>query len=166
MKYIKFLKHMQVTLSPTAKNPHTEEQNNLQKSLDDNITSLKKVFGKSDDVIFREFYFGVKNQTKAFICLIDGLGDKNLIIEDIVKSLMVNMHVTDPSGKLVDKHNLFNDMKNYIINIVETKDVKTIDEAVNAVLSGNTLLLLDGCTLGFSISAKVKLLLEAQEKVL
>ncbi len=126
----------------------------LHDSLDENAKFLKKVIGKSDDIIFREFYFGVKHQTKALISFIDGLGDKNLILEYVVKSLMVNIHITDPHGKLVNKRNVFDDIKKYILSIVEATEVSNMDEAIDAILSGNTLLLIDGCDRGFSISAK------------
>ena len=47
----------------------------LDKSLDKNAQLLKDLLGKSDDTIFREFYFGVKYQTKALVSFIDGLGN-------------------------------------------------------------------------------------------
>ncbi len=127
---------------------------NLNESVDENSKILKKTLGKSDDIIFREFYFGVKHQTKALISFIDGLGDKNLILEYVVKSLMVNIHIADPHGKLVNKRNMFDDIKKYILSIVEATEVNNVDQAIDTILSGNTLLLIDGCDLGFSISAK------------
>ncbi len=126
----------------------------LHEALDDNFQVIKKSLGKSDDIILRKFNFGVKHQSKALICFIDGLGDKNLILEYVVKSLMVNIHITNPKGKLVDKRNMFDDIKNNILSIVEASEVKNMDEAIDTILSGNTLLLIDGCTQGFAISAK------------
>ncbi|EPR13305.1 spore germination protein [Ruminiclostridium papyrosolvens] len=126
----------------------------LHESLDENSQRIKKALGKSDDIIIRKFNFGVKHQTKALICFIDGLGDKNLILEYVVKSLMVNIHITNPHGNLVDKRNMFNDIKDNILSIVEATEVKNMDESIDTILSGNTLLLIDGCTQGFSVSAK------------
>ncbi len=126
----------------------------LNVSLDENAKNLKKVLGKSDDIIFREFYFGVKHQTKALISFIDGMGDKKLILEYVVKSLMVNIHIADPHGKLVNKRTMFDDIKKYILSIVEATEVSNIDQAIDTILSGNTLLLIEGCDLGISISAK------------
>lgn len=140
---------------PTPENlSYAGNKKALSYSLNDNAESLKKYIGKSDDIIFREFFFGVKQQTKALISFIDGLGDKNLILEYIVKSLMVNIHITDPQGKLVDKRTMFEDLKNHILSIVEATEVRSMDEAIDTILSGNTLLLFDGSNLGFSISAK------------
>jgi spore germination protein KA len=154
-KYIKFVNNTRNRQNPTDQNvSYAGNNSSLKDSLDENAEVLKKYLGKSDDIIFREFYFGVKHQTKALISFIDGLGDKTLILEYVVKSLMVNIHITDPHGKLVDKKNMFEDLKRYILSIVEATEVRNLDEAIDTILSGNTLLLFDGSNLGFSISAK------------
>lgn len=154
LKYLNFKKEISKSKTSDVKYSYVNTQLTLEKSLDKNTQQLKNILGKSDDIIFREFYFGVKYQTKALVSFVDGLGDKNLIIEYVVKSLMVNMHITDPKGRIVEKENLFEDLKNHILNIVEAKEIHTYDEAIDAVLSGDTLLLFDGSDYGFNISAK------------
>lgn len=132
-KFIKFVKDVKSkqkdynTPSPD-KVSYVGGQQDFDYSLDKNAQRLKNILGKSDDIIFREFHFGVKHQTKALIGFIDGLGDKKLILEYVVKSLMVNIHITDPHGKLVDKENLFDDIQKNILNIVEATEVKNMDE--------------------------------------
>ncbi len=155
LKYIKFKRFLKAEQKSASQNmSYFDDSYVLHKPLEDNISNLKKLLGHSDDIIFREFYFGVKQNRKAFVCFIDGLGDKKLINEYIVKSLMVNSHVIDPENKIAEKHDMFNYLKEYILNIVESDDVNNFNEAVDAILSGDTLLLIDGIDKGFSISAK------------
>lgn len=150
-KYRNFVKTEQKNAA--SKIRYFDESYKLKTSLEDNLSELRKIMGKSDDIIFRKFLFGVKHQTSAFISFVDGLGDKALIIEYIVKSLMVNIHIIDADGKLVDRRDLFSNLRDRILNTAETNEVSTFDEAVDTILSGSTLLLIDGFETGLSIAA-------------
>lgn len=152
IKYIRNQKAKQK--AEPVKLVYTDKTYPLSKSLDANISELKKVFGNSDDLIFREFYFGVRKQIKALVCFIDGLGDKKLIIDSIVKSLMVDIHIIDATGKLIERSDQFNDLKKRILTIVDADEVRVFDEAIDSVLSGNACLLFDGSDVGLSINAK------------
>lgn len=153
-KYIKFRKFINEQQN-NVKNDMTYFENDivLSKRIDENVAMLKGYLGKSDDVIFREFYFGVNKKSKALITFVDGLGDKNLIIEDVLKSLTVDIHITDPEGQ-ISKNNLFENIKDHILNIIEAKDVININEVIEAVLSGDSILLIDGSTTGIAVSSK------------
>lgn len=155
IKYIKFLNHLKAQQKAAPRKvKYTDGQYIIHKKVELNIANLKNVLGKSNDIIFREFFFGVKHQTKALVCFVDGLGDKKLIDEYIVKPLMVNIHIIDQHGKLVENNDIFTGIKKYVLNAVEIEDLKIFDEVVNAVLSGDTVLLIDGYDTVLSISAK------------
>ncbi|MDD9150636.1 MULTISPECIES: spore germination protein [unclassified Sporolactobacillus] len=126
----------------------------LSKSLDRNTSELKKVFGDSDDLIFREFYFGVRKQIKALVFFIDGLGDQKLILDSIVKSLMVDIHIIDAEGRRIEGRDQFNEIKKHLLTINNAEEVHDFNEAVESVLSGNTCLLIDGSDAGLSISTR------------
>jgi len=138
---------------PNKKEPYFAGQYFLHKELASNLTDLKNIFGNSEDIIFREFIIGIKNQTKAFLCFIDGLGDKKLIDEYIVKPLLVNIHIIDPSEKLLS-YDLFTVLKDHVFNAVEIKQEQVFDEVLNAVLAGNTVLFIDGYDTVLVMSAK------------
>lgn len=153
-KYIKFKKFIKDQQNAVPKSiPYVENDIPLSRAINDNIAVLKGYLGKSDDVVFREFYFGINYKTKALISFVDGLGDKNLIIEDVLKSLTVDMHITDPEGQL-SKNNTFDGLKNHILNIIEAKDIKSINEAIEGILSGDSVLLIDGSITGLAVSSK------------
>ncbi|MCO7124496.1 spore germination protein [Sporolactobacillus shoreicorticis] len=126
----------------------------LSKSLSVNIKQLKTTFGESEDVVFREFYFGVSKQTKALVCFIDGLGDKKLILESIVKSLMVDIHIIDQQVTVVKKNGPFHDLSKHVLSVTDAKTIDTFDETVKNILAGNACLLIDGNNNGFAIDVK------------
>jgi spore germination protein KA len=125
----------------------------IHKELESNLTDLKNIFGKSDDIIFREFIIGIKKQTKAFLCFIDGLSNKELIDEYLVKPLLVNIHIIDPEEKLLS-HDIFTALKKHVFNAVEMSEEKVFDEVIDAVLAGNTALFIDGYDKVLVMSAK------------
>jgi len=139
--------------TPNKKEQYFEGQYFLHKEITSNLTTLQNIFGKSADIIFRDFIIGVKNQTKAFVCFIDGLVDKELIDEYIVKPLLVNIHIIDPDEKLLSS-DLFTILKDHVFNAVEIRQEKVFDEVLDAVLAGNTVLFIDGYDTVLVMSAK------------
>lgn len=135
------------------KEKYFEGQYYIYKEIDANLTMLKTIFGKSVDIIFREFIIGVKNRTKIFLCFIDGLGDKKLIDEYIVKPLLVNIRIIDPNETLLSP-DMFTRLKEQVFNAVEIKEENEFDEVLDAVLGGNTAVFIDGYDTVLIISAK------------
>lgn len=135
------------------KEKYIKEQYIIHQELESNITNLKNVLGKSDDVIFRDFKFGDKKQVKALICFIDGLGDKKLINEYIVKPLTTNIHTIGNVEKLLSGNILAN-LKDYVLDAVELKETELFEDVLDTVLSGATVLLIDGYNKALLLSAK------------
>lgn len=125
----------------------------VQKSIAANLDTVKRLLGRNVDFISREFTIGVKNQTKAFLCFIDGLGDKKLINDHILKPLLVDIYIVDPEEKLLTG-NILDKLKKHVFEIVEMKEQHDFDEAIDAILSGNTALFIDGYDIALIISAK------------
>lgn len=152
IKYMRNSKTKQKVKS--AKPVYTDKTYPLSQSLNANISELKKIFGNSDDLIFREFNFGVRRQIKALVFFIDGLGDQKMILDSVIRSLMVDVHIIDAEGKLIERKNQFNEIKKYILTIINAEEIHDFDKAIESVLSGNACLLIDGSGVGLSISAK------------
>jgi len=105
-----------------------------------NMNYIKTKFNSptNKDIVFREFMIAGKH--KAFITYIDGMVDKNIINNFILRPLL--------------NEEKFKDMKegcqlDYILqSVLETNQNRNITsptEAVFEILSGNTLLYTDGC---------------------
>lgn len=155
IKYIRFKEYTQKNQTPSAPEPcYVPPGEVLGTALAENVQKLKTVMGKSDDIIFREFTFGTETQTRAMICFIDGLGDKQLILDYVVRSLMVDIHVINPAQPPQNTPEGFEKVKQSILTIAEADEVHTFNELLQGVFSGDTCLLIDGSAEGLVISAK------------
>ncbi|GAA0744159.1 spore germination protein [Clostridium oceanicum] len=116
----------------------------INKDIDDNISYLKEMFKDTSDIIFREFYIG---DIKAFLMYIDGMADKILLNDYVLESLMIQ-------SKDVENLDNIEDIKNNILTVTDLTEIKEFNKGVNSMLSGDTLMLVDGCTEGYVIATR------------
>ena len=79
----------------TAKNQEKEPakdggQDKASSSLDKNLGYLKDKLKDCDDVVYREFRAGNRQQSRLALVFVDGLVDRNMINEEVLKSLMLD----------------------------------------------------------------------------
>lgn len=105
-------------------------------SLHHNITNLEAVFHHSSDIVFREFLVG-EQQIRSYIVYIQGMTDEKTVNEYILDPLMRlhRIYVDEPSMTVIAK---------YFIRTGETNELSTLAELIDALLEGNTVLLMEG----------------------
>ncbi|WP_373665505.1 Spore germination protein B1 [Sporomusa silvacetica DSM 10669] len=122
----------------------------VSSSLFNNRQVLKHLFGDCIDVSFREFVIG-KEQISAILIFIDGLGSKDIINGQIMKSLMKIQYAPAQTAspelliKLINK---------VFLEAVEVSELTTVGEITDAVLTGDTILLVDGAAQALRIITK------------
>ncbi len=123
---------------------NTGEDVKASKDLEENFRIIKEDFLKDcDDVIYRRLEIGVwKNYKAAIICL-DGMADKNLVNDFALNNLMLTAREVRPEPSTIKK-NLYELVKSQTLAVAELDEVDTINDGVIAILSGETVLLLDG----------------------
>lgn len=122
----------------------TEEKQNPLKNelltgkLQDDIEVLKMVFTFSSDIGYREFQIGIKKGTLIFL---DGLVNMELIDSDLLKPLMNygKSKVTPPKIDQIKQLYL-----EQIITASQISHGQKIQDIVDHILSGDTVLLIDG----------------------
>ncbi|WP_431026755.1 spore germination protein [Lysinibacillus sp. LZ02] len=116
-----------------------EKQNEFQidigTKLEENLESLQTMLGKPSDLIIREVNIG-EQKRKGAICYISGLTDNNLVNNNILKNIQEN-------SKQVSS-NMLEQIYQDVIAITDIKKVRTLDKVSYAILSGSTVLYLDG----------------------
>lgn len=112
-----------------------------------NIELLKGIITESSDLIIRTFIFG--RQIKAAIIYIDGLTDKALISETILKPLMYRMD-GKPLPETVDMEYVRSEL--LFTGSIDTK--KSLNDVVSKILSGDTAFLMDGAAEALVISLR------------
>lgn len=122
----------------------------LSTSLEKNVQELKKLLGKSTDIVFREFNIG--NTVPATLVFLDGMTDKKTINDDIIKPLLYQTQSSAENYPLVI-HSLESIKKN-LIAVSEVKETNFFYNLVQNCLQGDTILLIEGFGEALIISTK------------
>jgi len=115
----------------------------LSSSLDENLRRLKAVFAGCSDVVFREFNFAQNRQIRLALVYTDGLVDKSLVSNQIMKALSLEVPLV-ASGKEIGKEQALEFIVRQGLCVHQVEYADRLEKAVNAVLSGDTVLLVDG----------------------
>ncbi|MGJ7919872.1 spore germination protein [Neobacillus sp. LXY-4] len=119
---------------------------------DEDLEMIKKAFEKSSDVILREFKIGEAKKIKAAVIYADGLADATTIHNFILESLMNETHEVVPPTHLFSQPSLLEWAKNVRLAVGNISEITHYDELYTMVLSGNTIILVDGFTGAISAS--------------
>lgn len=118
------------------------EETKVRKSLDENLESIKNMLIDCDDIVYRNIKIGTDESYRATLIYIDGMADKDLLNDYVLKNLMVSSRITPPNAKVIKKE-LSNILKDKTLTVTEMKEVETIEQGVLDILSGDTVLILD-----------------------
>ncbi|MGB7605018.1 MAG: spore germination protein [Lutisporaceae bacterium] len=112
-------------------------------SLDENVEKIKLLLTDCEDVIYKEFRVGKEQNLKFTVIFTDGLVDKPFINDSILADLMYHAREIPPDAPEL-KDELFKLVRYGSIPSPELKEVRNIDDAVLAILTGDTVMLIDG----------------------
>lgn len=118
------------------------------KVLNDNEKLLRVIFRDFGDIEFRIFYVG---QRKALLTYLEGMTDTTSLEKNIIEKLMTQTGEanTDYQQEIPD------DMKKIAEKVLNAAAITVVPQAsvaIEAVMTGNALLLIDGMAEGLSIS--------------
>ncbi|NLO20568.1 MAG: spore germination protein [Syntrophomonadaceae bacterium] len=111
-------------------------------SLDEIRSQLDTLYQFCSDIVIREFVFG-NPETRGLMVYFDGLVNKDEIENNILRPLLLDIDMLDVKGDLTHR-DIINDVKTRIISPAELKGVKTWDELIRRIGSGDCALLIDG----------------------
>ncbi len=115
----------------------------ISNNIDENISTIKDTLKDCDDVIYREFLVGIEQKHKFAIIYTDGLTDKALVSNFVLESLMHQARELPPDIENIKK-GLYELVDKGNVTITELKEAENLDEAIENVLIGETILLVDG----------------------
>ncbi|MCR4431600.1 MAG: spore germination protein [Tepidanaerobacteraceae bacterium] len=143
------IRHSKGVSPEHAKEKVSPFSGNLSRDLEE----VKSVLGFSKDLIIKEFFIEARQKIKAAILMIDGMIDKKDVDEQILRPLILN-----PCLSKIDERADSQDLAAYIeYNVLTAADIKktpSMEAAVDGILSGDTVLLLDGFPKAFIISTR------------
>ncbi len=124
----------------------------ISKSLKSNIDFIKQSLDDCNDLIIREFVIG--DGYKCALVLIDGLTTGQYIHDYILRTLMVEVRSTDLTKDIKNEQDLFKLLKNNMISLPDLKEGSEFNEIMSQLLSGNSILLVDGIASAFIVETK------------
>jgi spore germination protein KA len=148
----RFKKKTSRTETQQSQDLHPFQNQSFHDDLKCNIAYIKSELGNSNDLIIREFQVGGKiNAVAAFT---DGLCDQKTISDFVIKSLM---HLQDEAVDL-DQHigtdNILQVVKERLLTFGDVREISDWKHLFLAVLSGDSVLLLDGCNKAIAAATK------------
>lgn len=127
-------------------------QTKIETELNKNITKLKEIFKGADDVIFRRIECGQNQEIKMAVVYIDGMTNKEAISEYAIESMMSNLNLSELE-KNPDRE-LQGAITKTSIAISEVKAILTLEDAIDKMLSGETILFIDTCSKAVMLSSR------------
>ncbi|GAB6137132.1 spore germination protein [Halanaerobaculum tunisiense] len=142
----------QLVASEEEDKDNKSEEKQLTTQLDQNKEQLKKILGESGDVVFKEFNLAGNGDYSALLIYIDGLTNTNLLNLNVIDPLLDKSHEEKIADATAQKR--LDLIQNSIITTSSAEKKKKLAPIIKLVLSGDTLLLIDGVEQGLIISSR------------
>lgn len=120
----------------------------LTTSLEENIALFKSIFKDDQTLITREFQNKTVKEAKCCIIYISGMINTEVVNENIIQPVLCNNLEED-----IDVNNLLDALMKKVIVSNEVKSETDINNMASSVISGDTLLLLEGYDKGLIIGS-------------
>ncbi len=123
----------------------------IDKKLQVNLDSLKALLGDGNDLRVHPLRFGPNGELSGALVFIDGLVD-NLTLSDAILRPLQNWRVED--DRLPPNADLLDALGQQVLCAACIKSAQSLSALAAGCLSGDTVLLVDGCEAGLVISTK------------
>ncbi|KNZ69544.1 GerA spore germination protein [Thermincola ferriacetica] len=127
------------------------EKVSLSANLEENISYLRAAFDRCSDFVLREFVVGTTPSVKAAMAYIDGLVNKKMLTDDMVKTFMYDAVQLKNKGPALQNKDVFAEE---LLAFTEVKTSNNMKDLLAAVLTGETVLLVDGLDNYFAVSTQ------------
>lgn len=147
-------KFREVSSSPATQIQEVDDIENdlIKTNLQQNLQFIKDALGTSSDIIIREILIGKEGTIKAGIIYTDGLTDTTSLQNFILETLMLDIKEIELLGKTLPQKNLITVLKDVAMTVGDIKEIADFDVLFTDLLSGDTIILIDGYNHGLTIS--------------
>ncbi|MDN5327121.1 MAG: spore germination protein [Moorella sp. (in: firmicutes)] len=140
---------------PGSGNKHTApypplEEYRLTAELKLNLEQLQTIFARCSDVVRRDFYLG--QAVKVALFYIDGLADKKLIEDTLVRTLQ--QAPAELARSLAERTGDLTAVMEMVMPMTDVAVVDNMGSLVKHVLNGDTVLILNGFNKGLALSTR------------
>ncbi|MCK1982535.1 MULTISPECIES: spore germination protein [Peribacillus] len=126
----------------------------ISSDLQFNLDHIKKMVGNSSDIVIRDFQAGKNGQIKLGVVYTDGLTDSASIQDFILDTLMVEIRNSELDVAVLNHTDCFEMIKSHILPVGGIVEINDFQKLFNHVLSGDTMLLMDGSPKGMALGSR------------
>lgn len=128
-----------------------EQESKIKEKLQDNLDRLKIMLGDSNDLKMHLFRFGTDNSFSGALVFIDGLVDNPTLTNAILRPVMN----WQPENKQpLAGQELLEALQQEVLCSGDIRTVQSLTTLTASCLSGDTAILIDGCTAALVVSTK------------
>jgi spore germination protein len=133
-------------------NNNNKIETKIETDLNKNITKLKEIFKDTDDIIYRRLECGKDKKLKMAVIYVDGMTNKESVSEYAIDNLISNLDLSELENN--PEKELQGAISKTSISVLEVKSVLTIEDSVDKILSGETVLFIDTCSKAIMLSSR------------
>lgn len=115
----------------------------LNTDLDSNLRVIKAILNHCSDVVYREFLLAQNEQLRLALIYTEGLADITQVSDQIMRALALELPMA-ASGRQITKARALEFIKQRGLCIQKIKESELLEDIIHAILSGDTVLLVDG----------------------
>jgi len=120
-----------------------KENHSLSPDLQTNLTQVKEILEGCSDIIYRQFLFAQREDIRVALIYTDGLVDEKQLSDQIMRTLALDAPVA-VAGAEITKARAYHLIKERCLCVHQVKETGRLEEVIEAVLSGDAALLVDG----------------------
>ncbi|MGW8424990.1 spore germination protein [Peribacillus simplex] len=137
-----------------SKDSKNHETKLISSDLQYNLDHIKKTLGNSSDLVIRDFQAGKNGEIKLGIVYTDGLTDSVSVQDFILDTLMIEIRNSDLDVAVFNPSDCFEMIKSHTLPVGGIGEITDFQKLFNHVLSGDTLLLMDGSPKGIALGSR------------
>lgn len=122
-------------------------ENSWSESLAQNEAFFRELFKNDDTIVYRHFENQLNDDLQFCAIFINGMVNNEIINENIILPIVNNI-------RLPEKENLIDALKNQVIICNDITKTREFDKLIQAILNGDTVLLVDGALEALIINSK------------
>lgn len=124
----------------------------LSRRLRENEALIRDAFGNSSDLVIREVRFGISPGTAVLVVHLDGLVDKSLVSEAIIKPIAVTSEFFEPER--LSSAEVQGRLKDRLILVTALKQVSVRSDFLCSITSGECGIIIDGSSEAFACDVR------------
>lgn len=123
-------------------------------SVEDNLEVVRDRVGESSDVIFRRFELAGDPPLQAGLVYVEGLADTDALNTHVLEALMKVKGPREQARGTGSTEHLADQIERHLLTVAQVKEARAFANLIQPLLSGDTVLFVQGCAMAFLIGVR------------